>query len=460
MNVGMTRRELMRILSAAGLGTAFAGTVVPEASGDPGRARAPERELIEPTTRPHPPPMVRDGAVVQPERTLPVLKEVDVLVVGGGAAGFAAAVSAARAGATTAVVERYGYFGGLWTGGLVLLVIGTHARDGGTRKKVVRGVGDELLERLTRIDGGIINQGPGRYNPTVDPEATKYLMDEMLREAGVHVFLHCWGVDAVMDGRTVCGVVFESKAGRQAVLAKVVVDATGDGDIFAAAGAEHEQRLHAIGLVHRLGNVDRVDRAKLKQAGRPDAHKMLGARTPRPSVTWVNLRGPSTDGLDIAELSRLELEHRRSIWHRVQTLRRMPGAEDVFLLDVAPQLGVRTTRLLAGTYRLTYKETRKGKRFPDVVAVGGAQGAQHGEWPIPYGVLVPKQVDGLLAAGRCVCVDSRLIEDMRLIAACLTTGHAAGAAAAVAVRSRCRPRDVDIAHVQALLTDQGAYLGL
>ncbi len=460
MNVRMTRRELMRLLSAAGLGTAFAGTVVPETSGEAKGTPVPERKPIQPTTRPHPPAVVRDGTVVQPERTLPVLHETDVLVVGGGAAGFAAAVAAARAGARTALLERYGYFGGLWTGGLVLLVIGTHARDGGKLRKVVRGIGDELLERLTTIDGGIINQRPGRFNPTVDPEATKYMMDEMVREAGVKVFLHCWGVDAVMDGPTVRGAVFESKAGRQAVLAGALVDATGDGDIFAAAGAEHEQRLHAIGLVHRLGNVDRVDRAKLKGAGKADGRKMLGAPTPLPSVTWVNLRGPSTNGLDIEELSRLELQHRRSIWKRVQALRRMPGAEDVFLLDVAPQLGVRTTRLLAGTHQLTYKETREGKRFADVVAVGGAQGARHGEWPIPYGVLVPKKVDGLLAAGRCVCVDSKLIEDMRLIAACLTTGHAAGAAAALAVRSRCRPRDVDIAKLQTLLTDQGAYLGL
>ena len=153
------------------------------------------------------------------------------------------------------------------------------------------------------------------------------------------------------------------------------------------------------------------------------------------------------------------MEHRRGIWRRVQELRRTPGAENLFLLDVAPQLGVRTSRLLGGTHQLTYKETRAGKRFPDVVAVGGAQGANHGEWAIPYGVLVPRQVDNLLAAGRCVCVDSRLIEDMRLIAPCLTTGHAAGAAAAVAAADGCRPRDVDVAKVQNRLTDQGAYLG-
>jgi len=337
----------------------------------------------------------------------------------------------------------------------VLLVISSHAKENGERVKVLRGIGDELLERLTKIDGAIVNQAPGRYNPTTDPEATKFMMDEMIREAGVKVLLHCWVADVVMDGPVIRGVVFESKAGRQSVLGKVIIDATGDGDVFAAAGAEHEQRLHAIGLVHRLGNVDRADLAKLKEAG----FKSLGAVEPLRSVKWVNLRGPSTDCLDIAELTRLEMEHRRSIWNRVQKLRQTPGGEDLFLLQAAPQLGVRISRLLAGTHQLTYAEARAGTQFSDTIAVGGAQNAQHRGWPIPYGVMLPKKLDNLLATGRCVCVDKDLIEDMRLIASCLTTGHAAGTAAALAVQNGCRPREVDISKLQRLLRSQGAYLG-
>jgi hypothetical protein len=174
----------------------------------------------------------------------------------------------------------------------------------------------------------------------------------------------------------------------------------------------------------------------------------------------VNLRGPSTDGLDVETLSRLEMDHRRSIWERVQAFREKSGDDDLVLVQVAPQLGVRTTRLLAGTHCLTYAETREPKAFPDVVAVGGAQNGSHAPWPIPYGVLVPKQLDGLLAAGRCVSMGDRLIEDMRLIGSCLTTGHAAGAAAALAARNGCRPRDVEIPALQKLLVDQDAYLGI
>lgn len=454
MKTHMTRRELFKILSAAGLGTAFASRTVADESEHAGKG-ARELQPMPVEQRPRYPAFLAGGKVIQPERPLPTLHETDVLVVGGGPAGFAAAVSAARAGAKTTLVERYGYLGGLWSGGLVLLVISTHAQEQGQLTQVVRGIGGELLARLAKVDGGIVNRGDTKFNPTSDPEATKFMMDEMVREAGVKMFFHCWATDVVMEGGAIRGVVFESKAGRQAILAKTVVDTTGDGDIFAAAGAEHEQRLHAIGLVHRLGNVDRSDLARLKAAG----FKTMGGIEPQASVRWVNLRGPSTNGLDLNELTRLEMDHRRTIWNHVQKLRKAPGGESLFLLQVAPQLGVRTTRLLAGTHQLTFKESREPRQFSDTIAVGGAQNAKHRGWPIPYGVMLPKKLDGLLTAGRSTCVDEKLVEDMRLIGSCLTTGHAAGAAAALAVQSNCRLREVNISKLQKLLTSQGAYLG-
>jgi ribulose 1,5-bisphosphate synthetase/thiazole synthase len=461
----LTRRNLMKILGAAGFGTALASIV---RTDRPALAAAPPTEgsgfagkVIPPTGAPHVPATIAGGQIIQPQRTIPMMHETDVLVVGGGSAGVMAAIAARRAGAKTALLERYGYFGGLWTGGMVLVVIGTHVKDGGEKKKVLCGIGDELLERLKKIDGGIIGQQSGSHNPTVDPEATKYMMDEMVREAGVDVFFHCWGADAIMDAKAVRGVVFESKAGRQAILAKTVVDASGDGDIFAAAGAEYTQWTYAIGTVHRHGNMDRVDKEKAKETLKEPGRQMppLGSVTPEPSVTWINTRGPKGNGLDIRELSTLEMDHRRMMWNNLRQIRQTPGYEKVFMVDSAPQLGVRITRVLAGAYTLTYKEMREGKKFPDVIAVGGAQGANHREWPIPYGTLVPKQIDNLLAAGRCISVDDKLLDDTRLIAACLLTGHAAGVAAAVAAQAGCRPRDVDIAKVQKVLKEQGAYLG-
>lgn len=397
-------------------------------------------------------PVIVDGRVIQPQRELPVLHRTDVLVVGGGSAGVCAAIAAKRAGVDVTLVERYGHLGGLWTGGLVLVIIGHIVRGG---KQVCQGIGEEMMRRLDKMPGAIINRRPGS-NPTVDPEAAKYLMVEMIDEARVKVFLHCWGVDAIMDGNSVVGAVFESKSGRQAILAKVIVDATGDGDLFAAAGAEFEHRTHNIGLVSRVGHVDRIDPERAKQVPKP---KYLGSPTPVAGVNWANMLGPEVDGLNVETLTRLELQHRKFLWHNMQKIRNTPGYDKVVLLETAPQLGVRITRVLCGTATVRLADLKAGTRFPDVIGVGGAASGNHGEWQIPYGALVPVQVDNLLAAGRCISAELRMADLVRLIPNCFVTGHAAGAAAAVAVQDGCRPRDVEVAKVQKLLRQQEAYLG-
>jgi len=456
-----TRREF---LQAVGLGTA--GVVV--GLGVLGGARWAQAapiykgsSIIQAAPIPHGgPAVISGGKVIQPRREIRVLRTTDVLVVGGGSAGVVAAISAARTGADVTLVERYGCFGGLWTGGLVLLVIATHAKVGGRMTKCVRGIGDEMLERLVKIPGGIINQGPGKSNPTSDPEATKYVMAEMVRAAGVHVVLHSWVTNAIVDAESekVRGVIFESKSGPLAIRAKVVVDASGDGDVFGAAGAAHVRHTHRIGLVHRLGNVDRIDRAKAKRAGKRVPR--LGAATPIPGVTWVNMQGPVADCLDVEALSKIEMDDRRAIFKRIAEIQNIPGCEKVFVLDTASQLGIRTSRTLTGTHEITIKEVRAGKTFGDLVGLGGSYSiVGAAPCPIPYGSLVPVKVDNLLAAGRCVAADNLMLNYTRLIAPCLVTGHAAGAAAAIAVADKCRPREVAIPRLQALLKKQGAYLG-
>jgi len=397
-------------------------------------------------------PSLIDGKVVQPRRELPVLHKTDVLVVGGGPAGVCAAIAAKRAGADVTVVERYGHFGGLWTGGLVLLILG-HIVKG--NKQVCQGIGEEMMRRMDKMDAAIVDRRPGA-NPTIDAEAVKYLMVEMIDEAKVKVFLHCWGVDAIVNEGTVYGAVFESKSGRQAILAKTVVDASGDGDVFAAAGAEYERRLHNVGLVSRVGNIDRIDREKAKGAPRP---RYLGGHTPIPGVNWANLRGPEVDGLDVETLTRMEMEHRKFLWRNMQKVRKTPGYEKVYLMETAPQLGVRITRVLNGLGRVMFKDILAQTKYPDVIGVGGATNGQHGEWQIPYGALVPKKIDNVLAAGRCIDAEMRMADLVRLIPNCFVTGHAAGVAAAVAAQDGCRPRDVEVPKVQKILRQQEAYLG-
>ncbi len=393
-----------------------------------------------------------NGHVIQPERTLPILSQTEVLVVGGGPAGIVAALAARRAGSSVTLVERYGHFGGLWTGGLVLLIMG-HIVSGG--QQVCQGIGEEIMRRLDKMDGAIMNRKPGA-NPTVDAEAVKYLMVEMIEEAGIDVFLHCSGVDTIMDGQTARGAVFESKSGRQAVLAKVVVDATGDGDLFAAAGAEFEHRSHNVGLVSRIGNLDKINQTKAANSPKP---RRMGLDTPIAGVNWVNLRGPEVDGLDIATLTRMEMEQRKIIWQEIQKTRKTPGHDKVYLLETAPQLGVRITRVLRGVNAIRLADLKANTRFDDVVGVGGAGNGEHQGWQIPYGALVPAKINNVLAAGRCISMDMRMADLVRLIPNCFVTGHAAGVAAAVAVQDHCLVREANVSKIQKILRIQKAYLG-
>lgn len=455
MKRNITRRDLIRAAGVSGLAAGFGGLLTNEGAQGQPAARKLESPSVRVDGADTPSAVIVDGQVIQPQRQLPVLHKTEVLVVGAGPAGVVAALAAKRTGAEVTLVERYGHFGGQWTGGLVLIVAGVHDK---TNKQVTQGIGEEIMRRLEKLDRGVMNRTKG-VDPTVDAEAVKYVMVEMLVEAGVHMFLHCWGVDAIMDGSTVRGAVFESKSGRQAILAEQTVDASGDGDVFAAAGAAHERIRFHIGLVCRIGGLDKVDQAKAKGARRP---RRLGAPTPIEGVNWVNMHGPDGDALDVADLTKMELDHRRQIWKEVQQIRQTPGYEQVHLVETAPQLGVRMSRMLAGTDKLMFDDVMTGKKFSNSIGVGGdwrKVSERIGEWQIPYGVLVPQKIDNVLATGRCVSGDPRLADYLRIIPTCFVTGHAAGCAAALAVRDRCRPRDIEVPTLQKVLKEQDAYLG-
>jgi len=400
--------------------------------------------------------------ITEPSRPIPVLAETDVLVIGGGPAGTAAAIAASRTGAETYLVERYNHLGGLWTGGLVLPLLSTHAVDKQKRRKqVIHGIGGEMSDRLAGL-GMAINE----INPTIDPEAAKYVLEDMIREAGVRMLYHTWATGAVMDGNTIRGVFVESKSGRMAILARVVIDCTGDGDVFHWAGDSYDVMKYAIGLVHRLGNTDRID------TGKPGYVRMnLGDPTPIPGVSWVNMWGEENqDALDVVNLSRLQMKYRREIWESVLKIRQTPGHEKVFLLDTAPQLGIRMSRILDGEYKLTLEDSMTYQSFRDVIGISGAwttvlykgqkiPAEERPLWQIPYRSLLPRKTENLLVAGRCFCFERELVEDARIIGTCLVTGQGAGAAAGLSVKEGTNPRDIDTAKLKRLLLDQGAWLG-
>ena len=462
MSAGFTRREIMRRLglggTAAGVGMLAGRGFADEATdGDPERMGfAKNIKLVPPSLQDGPSAYLEGGKVLQPARELPVFHTADVVVVGGGAAGFSAAVAAARTGAKVALVERYGSLGGLFTNGMVLIVIGTGEKVNGEFKLVTRGLCEEFLKRLEAMgDGAIVCRDKKIYQPTADPEAAKVLMDEMVQEAKVDMFFHAWGVDVIQSGNAVQGVVFESKQGRQAILAKVVVDASGDGDMFHLAGAGYQQISHALGFVYRLGNFDRINREKATG----NVKLNLGGIEPVKSARWVNVLGGKGNGLDVRDLSKAEIEHRKKAWENVQSIRKTPGYEEMFLMETTPQLGVRATRLLDGVARIDKKGAVAGQKFDDAVAFSGDDTLKKPAFAIPYGALVPKTVDNVVAAGRCISCAPDLIDRVRLIPVCFVTGHAAGVAAALAAKGGVTPRQVPVAEIQKTLREQGAYLG-
>jgi len=355
------------------------------------------------------------------------------------------------------LVERYGSLGGLFTNGMVLLMLATSAKEGSKYRLVTRGICEEFMLRA-RAMGAHVSTGAvpenQHWQPTVDPEGAKYLMDRMITEAGVEMFFHSWGVDVIQDGERVQGVVFDSKQGRQAILAKVVVDCTGDADVLFQAGGDYRQITHGIGHVVRLGNIDRVT---AQTPPRDKDGNILPGKWPTRSnegngTTWWGYcsAGPTGNGLDVRDLTKAEIAFRKEEWEHLEKMRQTPGWEQVYMVNSCSQIGPRATRLIAAESivdRATYK-TRV--RPIDTVAVLGADGPNTDALYVPYRQILPKKVDNLLCAGRCLGAGDTT-DTFRLICPCFVTGEAAGTAAALSVSAGVAPRELNVMTLQKTL---------
>ena len=463
------RKEFLRnmlsggtaVVAGAALGDEFVAAkdkLPPGSCGDPanvwfGRHIFP----LEPTMTDGPSCFIKDGKVVEPSKEIPVFHKTDVVVVGGGPAGFAAAIGAACAGAKVALVECYGSLGGLFTNGMVLIMLSTSRREeSGKWTLVTRGVCEEFMDRSCKY-GKSFSSPPAStlpnhmWQPTVDPEWAKVLMDEMVAEAGIELFFHSWGVDVIQDGNAVKGVVFESKEGRQAILASQVVDCTGDADMLFKAGGGYSQVTSPISTVFRWANMDTINPPKGSQAKLPRR-----GNEGNPDARWGHCGMEKGNGLSVRDLSRLEVEMRRRNWEKVVEMRSTPGWEKVYTSNSASQIGVRQSRLVDAEFIIGREEIRRGLDFEDVVGWCGHDHS-HAAFPVCYRQILPKKVDNLLCAGRCLGKGDT-IDTFRLICPCFVTGHAAGVAAALSAKKGVAPRSLPYKTLQDELLRQKAYL--
>jgi hypothetical protein len=442
--------------------------------------------------------MPEKETIREPARDLPIYRKCDVLVVGGGPAGTAAAVSAAKMGADTILVERYGHLGGMSTGGFVTYIERMTDWSG---RQIIAGFANDILDRMPKEtvlgppdehwgskDPHLVEYWADRHNahhgmvtwsPTVDPEMLKMVSNDLVVENGGKMLFHSWAAAPVQEGNEVRGVIFESKSGRQAILADVVIDATGDGDIFAMAGAPYEtdEGDHVdnfrVNVAFFWGGVDieryldfrRNDPQEFERKTAIGYELGLGAGT-RPHVTPRNdvalFMGPKLRGysaIDVEDLTKVELESRQHMMTMLDFYRHhMPGFEDAWVMSTAPQMGTRHSRRLVGLKKVTRDDWTNGRIHEDEIGISPPPNPRTPNVSIPFGCLVPAQLDNLLVAGRNLSCDATVHSFLRLIPQCWEMGQAAGTAAAVAISSGKRVRDVDVNEVRKQLFRQGVVL--
>lgn len=442
----------------------------------------------------------------------PVRASVDVAVVGSGPAGIAAAISAARNGARTVLIERFGFVGGNLTAGLVGPCMTSYSLDGQTQ--LIKGVFDELILRMEKEGNaihpskvpanspycGFIEYGHDKVAP-FEPEAVKTTALEMLLEAGVEVLLHTHVIAPRVEGHTVTGLFISSKSGVESVEATVVVDCSADADVVAGAGGatvfgrDEDGLVQPMTLFFRMTGVDDevvekyVTEARefrpfssIVAEGRKSGeftvpkHAIGLYKTLRPGVWRMNnTRIQGVSGIDVADLTRAEIEGRAQVEELVGFLRkRVPGFANATLLDTASTVGVRETRRMVGEYTLTLEDLETGRHFDDVIALCGYPVDIHSPtgidgrleddptaniYEIPYRTLVPETLDGVVVAGRAVSATHEALAAIRVMPPAFATGQAAGTAAAIAVADGVEPRAVNVDKLQSRLLDDDAYLG-
>jgi len=461
----------------------------------------------------------------EPTKKIPVIAETEVLVVGGGPAGISAALGAARAGVDVMIVERYGCFGGVITQAM----IGTIAWYRYAQTVDAGGIGLEFEKRSKTMDAsidifgkiknkelvevleqeGLMVEGKSTYE-VLDTEMFKFVIDDMIREANIKPLLHCTVVQAILDEEVIKGVIIESKSGRQAILAKRVIDATGDADIAWYTGAPFRKspKNELMEVTVNFGcsgvNIGKflmwvyLNRSKFGDWGEtsgkeeelfttyltdPFKKAQEAGEIPK-DITIESYWGSYTDAgeinsfngihmnnidpTDVWDLTKAEIEGRKRIMMAINALKKYtPGFKKARLRTIGASLGTRESRKIIGEYNITEDDVRNEARFEDTIGICPEFIDGHGVcimpttgryFQVPYGIIVPQNVENLLVVGRAVAGDKISHAATRQMVCCTVTGQGAGIAAAVSVKDNTTCRLVDIAKVQMILKKQGVRI--
>lgn len=442
-----------------------------------------------------------ESQIAWPAESIPVSREVDVVVIGGGASGIAAAISAAEGGAKTLLIEQRGFLGGMGTVALVPAFCPFTDKE----KPIIRGIGMNLMERMKTACNADYRK---EYEHTldwvpIDPEVLKRVYDDATMESGVSLLYHTFVYDVLLsqDKRSIEGVVIVNKTGRSFVRCRYIIDATGDGDIAALAGVPFQKggeqgELQPGSMCYLLANVDKpkfnqyllesgdtgqlhatVERA-MSEGALPEGRKSISG------LAWVNdyLVGVNfghvfgIDGTKAEDLTRGAIEGRKTAERQVQFFRAyVPGFEQAHLVASGEQVGIRETRRIQGDYVLTAEDFMEARSFPDDIARNAyyidihlansksnmtfnhlPPGVSHG---VPYRVLLPVGIDNLWVAGRSASCDRAVQGSLRVMPNCFSMGQASGTAAALALQSSSTSRDISVPQLQDVLLEQDVWLG-
>jgi len=428
----------------------------------------------------------KDGEfVLEPARKIPITRDVDILVVGGGMAGVGAAVAAGRMGLKTVLVESFGCLGGNGTSGMVNHFCG-YTTSGKNPVQIVQGVGGEIHRKLFERKGV-----SSMESYTFNPEILKVVLDEETAAANVEVLYYTQMVDPILEKNTIKGVVIQNKGGRQAILAKRVLDCTGDGDVCASADVPFELGdgkggFLACDMVFHIVNVGpNFDPATVNPAA-VEAIKSGEYKITRPQAIilnivipgayWVNWAGVpwAVNGTDPHHLTQASIDGRKVVRELRSFLRdKIAGMENVEVIDTAPKIGLRETRRVMGEHVLTGDEVLQGAKFNDGIGtcawpieivdpVKGRKFAylKDGDfYAIPYRCLIPKKMENLLMAGRFVSCTHEAQASARVMGPAVVMGQAIGTAAALSIKKGVSPRELDVTLLQSELKKGGAFLG-